>query len=113
MIPCRPAVFTWNTVSNGSHDEIPVRVRVPPLWVNETAAPVRKLVTEETLYPLSRNRSVLVLGLVTTWMNCRLGLVLLIVVTPWLPSFQKPGFRPPNMYPPPSVPLMEPKIWFR
>src|SRR4051812_16744154 len=103
MIPRPPEGVTWNTGSNRSQDGVPVRVRVPPLWLNETEAPVRKFVTDVTLYPLSRNRSVLVLGLVTTWMNCRFGLLLLIVVTPCAPSFQKPGLRPPNRYPPPSV----------
>ncbi len=68
MMPARPLVTTLNTVSYVSQPEIPLSVRVPPLWVKLTAAPVRRLVTEDTRYALSRTVSVLPDGGSTTWM---------------------------------------------
>ncbi len=67
-MPSRPALTTLKTVSYWSQLEMPLSVSQPPLWVKFTAAPVRRLVTLAILYALSRSRSVLPLGRVTTWM---------------------------------------------
>lgn len=68
MMPSRPLLMTLNTVSYGSQLEMPLSVNQPPLCVKLTAAPVRRLVTDAILYALSRNRNVLPLGRLMTWM---------------------------------------------
>ncbi|WP_235096734.1 hypothetical protein [Amycolatopsis decaplanina] len=54
-------------MSYWSHDEIPVKVSLPPDWLCAIAAPVRRFVTRLTLYPLSRRESVVPDGRVSTW----------------------------------------------
>src|SRR5689334_22900866 len=83
--------------------------RYPPDWVNRIRSPVRRSVTLVIRYPLSRTRTRLVLGLVTT---CRYWVFApgLTVTTPCAPSFQKPGCMPPYMYPPPSTPYSDSRI---
>src|SRR6266511_806211 len=109
-IPTRPVVVTLNTVSNGSKPDRPVSVRNPLPWLKLTAAPVRRLVTLDTTYPLSRTRTVPLVGGSTTWMYCSLGSTLrrspstcLTVVNPYAPLPNEPPLRPPYMYPPPWV----------
>src|SRR5436190_7195466 len=108
-MPTRPLVCTLNTVSNWSQPVLLI-VSTPLAWLKLRAAPVRRSVTWLTLYPLSRTRSTLVLGLSMTWMYCKFGLVLLIVVAPCAPSLKNPPGIPPYMYPPPSVPPSDSQI---
>src|SRR5579859_5976616 len=113
-MPARPTVVTVNTVSYGSHAEIPLIVRKPPAWLKDRLAPDRRSCTALTRYPLSRNDTELPLdGFVMTCTYWVPGSDRLIVVNPYAPLFQAPPSSPPYMYPPPSTPFNEGQIGFR
>src|SRR5947209_4221211 len=109
-MPVRPDICTLNTVSYGSQLLNPLMARKPLPWLKLTEAPPRRLVTFVTWYPLSRSRTEVPEGFVTTCTYCVFGSVLLIVVYPYPPLPKSPAGMPPYMKPPPSTPCTDSQI---